>query len=76
MPNTMRRVLKADEVAYEEPLELSLDKGMPSRRPPVPSAPAPQVNFVENGPQYAVIEVICSCGRTTHVRCEYATTET
>ena len=32
----------------------------------------PQVNIVENHSEYAVIEVVCSCGTKMSLRCEYA----
>jgi hypothetical protein len=30
-----------------------------------------KVSIVENHPQYAVLEIICSCGAKTHVKCQY-----
>jgi len=33
------------------------------------------VNIVENQPEFAVIEITCSCGTKTYIRCEYAAAE-
>jgi hypothetical protein len=72
MLKTMRHVLKADEVAFDDPLHLSIDPApQPCEGQPRISA-APSVRIAESHPEYAVIEVACPCGRTTHVRCEYA----
>jgi len=30
-----------------------------------------QAHIVENQPQFAIIEVTCSCGTKMHVKCEY-----
>jgi hypothetical protein len=73
MPTTMRHVLKANEVKLAGPLQLSLD---PATTPqtagsPGPSAPA-RIRIAENHPEYALLEVTCSCGKTTLVRCDYA----
>ncbi len=70
MPKTLRHVLKADEVAFEGPLQLSIDPAV--RRAgarPVPTGPS--VRIIQSHPDHAVVEVACSCGRTTHIRCEY-----
>ena len=33
---------------------------------------AAQVRIVEKHPEFAVVEVTCSCGEKTEIRCEYA----
>ena len=73
MPKTTRRVLKAAQVALSDPLRLSLDPAAPAGGEAAqPGAAAPRVRLVQNHPEYAVIEVTCSCGKTTQVRCDYA----
>jgi hypothetical protein len=37
---------------------------------------APQARIVENHPKFADIEITCSCGTKTYVRCEYIDTQT
>lgn len=71
MPKTIRHILKADEIRLETPLRLSLD---PTATPPCEaSRSASSVRIVQNHPDYAVIEVTCACGKTTSIRCDYAT---
>ncbi len=70
---TARQVLKADQVACEGPLQLSLDPtALPACHKPRSAATGPSVRIAENHAQYAVIEVTCRCGGTTYVRCDYA----
>jgi hypothetical protein len=73
MIKTTRHILKADEVAFEDPLQLGLD---PAQRPHAAEAPGaqagPSVRIAENHPDHAVIEITCACGKTTYIRCEYA----
>lgn len=69
----MRHLLKTSEVQFAEPLQLSLDLAAP---PPTGAAPADsqpaRIRIAENHPEYALVEVTCSCGKTTYVRCDYA----
>jgi len=30
-----------------------------------------QVRIVENCPQYTIIEIMCSCGKASYIRCEH-----
>jgi hypothetical protein len=73
MPKMTRRVLKAREVQWQGSLRLDLDpKAAPgASASPHASAPA-RIRIAENHAQYALVEVTCSCGKTTFVRCEYA----
>jgi len=38
----------------------------------IPAMTAPQVNIIQNHQEFAVIEITCSCGTKTHIKCEYA----
>lgn len=72
----MRQVLKANEVQFEAPMQLDLDPGpKSSARGPQPACAAPsmpaQARIAESHAEYALVEVTCSCGQTTYVRCEY-----
>jgi hypothetical protein len=69
---TSRHVLKANEVRFEGAFQLGLTPGA--------SAPcdkrsggsvSPRIRIAGNHPDYAVVEVTCSCGKTTYVRCDY-----
>jgi hypothetical protein len=73
MSTTTRHVLKAAEVTLEEPLRLSLDPTAAAACAGPRSAPdAASVRITQSHPDHAVIEVTCSCGRTTYLRCDYA----
>jgi hypothetical protein len=69
---TLQRILKADEVALEGPVRLGLETAAAtgSSQPPAPSA-EPSVRMVQNHAEYVLLEVTCTCGRTTVVRCDY-----
>jgi hypothetical protein len=67
-----RQILKADEVAFEGPLQLTIDPPATHGCQKAASASAgPSVRIAQNHAEYAVIEVTCPCGRTTYVRCDY-----
>ena len=69
---TMRHILKAAEVTFDEPLRLGLDPVAPSRdRQPPAASDGPGVRVAQSHAQYAILEVACSCGQTTYVRCDY-----
>ncbi len=75
MSKTTKRILKSDDVKLEGQFHLDLaPAGSAKNRPKQTSAAsaAPQARVVENHPEFAVIEVICSCGTGTYLRCEYA----
>jgi hypothetical protein len=70
------RVLRADSVKVEG--RLSLDLKQAQLQPPKANNAAsvkPQVRILENHPDFAVIEITCSCGTKTNLRCEYAAAE-
>jgi hypothetical protein len=72
----MGHVLKANQVRFDEPVRLSIGNGpAPEQDDSRQAHGQPRVRLAETGPDFAVIEVICSCGRVAHVRCEYATTD-
>jgi hypothetical protein len=72
MSKTSRRILKAGEVALAAPLCLSLDPVAGPHGADAPcAAGAASVRIAENHPDGAVIEVTCTCGRTTYIRCNY-----
>ncbi len=70
------RVLRADSVKVEGRLSLDLTQTQP-QTPKAKNAVSvkPQVCILENHPDFAVIEITCSCGTKTNLRCEYAAAE-
>lgn len=76
MGKTISQILKADKVAFEGKFQLDLSKSESN----VPkenelAAGAPIARIIESNSECAVIEVTCSCGRITRLRCEYAPNE-
>ena len=69
------RILKSDDVKLEgrfhlDPSRAASGGGGPQYGSDVLAAP--QARILENHPEYAVIEVTCTCGTSTRLRCEYA----
>lgn len=73
MVRTAGRILKSNDVELEGQFHLDVAKaglGLPKQQ--VAASSAPKVRILENHPEYAVIEVTCSCGTTISIKCEYA----
>lgn len=70
------RVLRADSVKVEGRLSLDLTQTQP-QTPKAKNAVSvkPQVCILENHPDFAVIEITCSCGTKTNLKCEYVEVE-
>jgi hypothetical protein len=68
------RILRADSVKVQGRLSLDLTDAH-AHLPRAGSATSvqPQVRILENHPDFAVIEITCSCGTKTNLRCEYGT---
>lgn len=70
---TSGRILKSDDVKFEGQYHLDVAQAVSSLPQHTGTTlAAPQVRILENHPEYAVIEVTCSCGTRTCLRCEYA----
>ncbi len=70
------RILRADSVKVQG--RLSLDLSQAHAHPPSAKSATsmqPQVRVLENHQDFAVIEITCSCGTKTNLRCEYAAGE-
>jgi len=80
MQKTTGHVLKSNEVKLEGRLQLPDISGLTSPRVNQTknggsALPAQQVRIVDNNPQYAMIEITCSCGMKTYLKCEYGAAE-
>jgi hypothetical protein len=68
-------IIKADNVRLQGRIQLGaagktiLPKGKNAALTPS------QAHIVETSAEYAVIEIICSCGAKTYVKCEYASAQ-
>ncbi len=75
MSRTSGRILKSEDVELEGQFLLDIAQikcaaGEPKKQISAPVTP--QVRIIETHPEYAVMEVTCSCGTKMIVRCEYA----
>jgi len=76
MGKTQGRILKSNDVILQGRIQLDMahistkqTKGQNS------VLVAPQVRIVEKHSEFAVIEITCSCGTKTHIKCEYTEIE-
>lgn len=76
MQKAAGRILRSEQVTLEGSLQLDMRHVQPnlSKGMSAPSVTS-RVRMVENKPEFAVIEIICSCGRRTYLRCEYTDNE-
>ena len=73
MGKTAGRILKGSDVKLEGQVTLDILQPKPGQPKQPGSAKAePQVRIVESQPDFAVIEITCSCGTGIYLRCEYA----
>jgi hypothetical protein len=75
MMETSRRILKKDDVELDGRYQLDLGPGKFQAHEPASGntvASEPQARIIENQPEYAVIEVTCSCGTKVCLKCEYS----
>ena len=72
----MGQILKAIDVKLEGQFQLPIGKtaSRPANKGNLTSA-APKAHIVENTPEFAVIEITCSCGIKTSVKCQYSNTK-
>ena len=77
MEKTARHVLKADNVKMEGQFQLGLNQAAAGPQPKSRSTAVaePMAHIVENYPEFAVVEVTCSCGEKVRLKCEYAGTD-
>jgi hypothetical protein len=72
MMQTINRVLKSDEVEIDGRCSLSISRIIaPSQPSKNISSSAAKAKILDNTNEYALIELICSCGKKTLVRCDY-----
>ena len=74
MEKAVGHILKSNEVRLEGRLQLNLAQAESSLAQGGHRASATQqVRIVENQAEFAVIQMTCSCGTKTYLRCEYTT---
>ncbi|MHC4070233.1 MAG: hypothetical protein ACYSR8_11800 [Planctomycetota bacterium] len=78
MPKAAGHILKSDDVKLEGQFRLDVAQVQPQTGGPKEQSmalAAPQARIVENHPEFADIEITCSCGTKTYLKCEYASTQ-
>jgi len=67
-----KNLLKSNEVKVEGQFHLDVE---PTAPPPQqqanPTLAESQVRILENHPEYAIIELTCTCGNKSNIRCQY-----
>jgi len=71
MQSRTAHVLKSGEVECGGSVKLTGAAAETTGPASHPASAIQQAQIVENTEQYALIEVVCSCGAKTYVRCEY-----
>jgi hypothetical protein len=67
----MNRVLKSDEVEIDGRCHLDIGRRVSPAQAGKNNSVAVKARILDNTSEYALIELICSCGKKTLVRCEY-----
>ena len=71
MAKTRSNILKSSDVKFEGCFRLELGpRGAAPTGGSTGGAPL-QVRITENNPEFAVIQIVCSCGKTASVKCQY-----
>ena len=72
MMQTMNRILKSSEVEIDGRCNLDIGRSVSPAHPGKNNTDtAAKVKILDNNNEYTLIELTCSCGQKTLVRCEY-----
>jgi hypothetical protein len=74
MEEKTQRVIKADNIKIDGPVKLGLNTAGGSPRPAVSVSGAGSAGavIVEKNSQFMTVEVTCTCGKKTYLKCEFA----
>jgi hypothetical protein len=72
MPQSTRRILKSNDIELEGQFHLDISRPGATPRNNNTALSEPKAHIIEKQAEFAVIEVTCSCGTKTYLRCEYA----
>jgi hypothetical protein len=76
MEKAAGHILKSDQVKLEGQAKIGIQQvDCQQTEKPQHGGTIHQVQVVENHPEFAVIQIICSCGARALLRCEYAGVE-
>jgi hypothetical protein len=72
MTNVSGHIIKSENIKVEGQFRLEIGpSALNSVRQKNNTHNTTQAKIVETNPEFAVLEITCSCGTKTHVRCEY-----
>lgn len=73
METTSSKIIKGCDVKLEGRFTLDIIQPRPDLlKQPGATLVEPQVSIVESKPEFAIVEISCSCGTRMYLRCEYA----
>jgi len=76
MEKTAGHILKANNIKFEGQFHLDLVRaGSNLPKEKNAASTTPTAHIVESHSEFAVVEVTCSCGTKTYLKCEYAGAE-
>jgi len=77
MEKAAGHILKSDQVKLEGKIQIGIQQvDLEQIEKTERSGTIHQVQIVENHPDFAVVQIVCSCGARALLRCEYAGVET
>ncbi len=65
------RIIKKDDIKVEGVFQLGTTRPAAKQPNARMNCVEPSVSVIETNPEFTIIEVTCSCGTKTSVRCEY-----
>jgi len=72
MANVSEHILKGENIKVEGQFHLDIEQSaLNSGRQKNNAHNTAQAKIVETKPEFAVLEITCTCGTKTHVKCEY-----
>lgn len=73
MGKTAGHILRGDDIKVEGKFQLgATSSGTGSPGAAVVHSGKPRVSVIETNSEFTIIEIICSCGTKTSVKCEHA----
>ncbi|MFA5552973.1 MAG: hypothetical protein WCZ89_06410 [Phycisphaerae bacterium] len=76
MEKTVKRIIRSSDVELKGQIRLDTlsqaGSGNNANRPQNTDMMPASAKIVENNTEYAVIELTCSCGQKTQIKCQYA----
>jgi hypothetical protein len=72
MVKTIGRILKGRDVTLQGSLRLDVEslQMSPTTKTGAPAG-TPHARIISTDPQFVIIELVCSCGAKTHLKCNY-----